>query len=215
MAIKAVIFDLDGTLLDTCNDLANAVNFALNKNGFPTHNPEMFKIFTGDGTDVMITRALPETNRDIETLKKVREDYFEYYNAHSGEYTRPYKGIPELLESLKKRGIKLAVTSNKIEFMTQSVINNYFGDIFDFVTGQCDGIPPKPDPSMVFKAMKNLGVEPRECLYVGDTGVDAKTGKNAGIFTVGVLWGFREKEELIENGADVIIDKPCQILEFL
>ncbi len=215
MAIKAVIFDLDGTLLDTCNDLANAVNFALNKNGFPTHNPEMFKIFTGDGTDVMITRALPENRRDIETLKKVREDYFEFYNAHSGEFTRSYDGIPELLESLKNRGIMLAVTSNKIEFMTQSVINNYFGNSFDFVTGQCDGTPPKPNPSMVFKAMKNLGVEPSECLYVGDTGVDAKTGKNAGIFTVGVLWGFREREELIENGADAIIDKPCQILNFI
>lgn len=215
MAVKAVIFDLDGTLLNTCDDIANAVNFALNKNGFPVHSPQMFKIFTGDGTDVMITRALPETNRDIETLKKVREDYFEFYNAHSGEFTRPYAGISELLESLKKRDIKLAVTSNKIEFMTQSVINNYFGNIFDFVTGQCDGIPPKPDPSMVFKAMKNLKVEPSECLYVGDTGVDAKTGKNAGIFTVGVLWGFREREELLENGADAIIDKPCQILEFI
>lgn len=215
MAIKAVIFDLDGTLLDTCNDLANAVNFALNKNGFPTHNPQMFKIFTGDGTDVMITRALPENRRDIETLKKVREDYFEFYNEHSGEFTRSYDGIPQLLEGLKERGIMLAVTSNKIEFMTQSVINNYFGDIFDFVTGQCDGIPPKPDPSMVFKAMKNLGVEPSECLYVGDTGVDAKTGKNAGIFTVGVLWGFREEKELIENGADSVVDKPCQILNFI
>jgi len=215
VAIKAVIFDLDGTLLDTCNDLANAVNFALNKNGFPTHNPEMFKIFTGDGTDVMITRALPENRRDIETLKKVREDYFEFYNAHSGEFTRPYEGIPELLESLKERGIMLAVTSNKIEFMTQSVIKHYFGDTFDFVIGQSENVPPKPNPLMVFKAMKNLGVEPSECLYVGDTGVDAKTGKNAGIFTVGVLWGFRAREELIENGADSVVDKPCQILEFL
>ena len=213
--MKAVIFDLDGTLLDTCNDLANAVNYALNKNGFPTHNPEMFKIFTGDGTDVMITRALPESNRDAETLKKVREDYFEFYNEHSGECTRPYRGIPELLESLKSRGIMLAVTSNKIEFMTQSVIKHYFGDTFDFVIGQSENVPPKPNPLMVFKAMKNLGVEPSECLYVGDTGVDAKTGKNAGIYTIGVLWGFREREELLENGADSVIDKPCQILEFI
>ena len=213
--MKAVIFELDGTLLDTCNDLANAVNYALNKNGFPTHNPEMFKIFTGDGTDVMITRALPESNRDAETLKKVREDYFEFYNEHSGECTRPYRGIPELLESLKSRGIMLAVTSNKIEFMTQSVIKHYFGDTFDFVIGQSENVPPKPNPLMVFKAMKNLNVEPSECLYVGDTGVDAKTGKNAGIYTIGVLWGFREREELIENGADAIVDKPCQILEFI
>ncbi len=215
MAIKAVIFDLDGTLLDTCNDLANSVNYALDKNGFPTHNPEMFKIFTGDGTDVMITRALPESNRDAETLKKVREDYFEYYNEHSGECTRPYDGIPELLKSLKERGIMLAVTSNKIEFMTQSVIKHYFGDTFDFVTGQSENVPPKPNPLMVFNAMKSLNVEPSECLYVGDTGVDAKTGKNAGIITVGVQWGFREREELIENGADAVIDKPCQILEFI
>ncbi len=215
MVVKAVIFDLDGTLLNTYEDLANAVNFALASYGFPVHSPEMYKIFAGNGTDVMITRALPESERNKETLKKVREIYFQYYDAHSGECTCPYDGIVKLLTELKSRGIKLAVTSNKIEFMTQSVIKTYFGDTFDFVTGQCDGINPKPDPSMVFKAMKTLGVEPSECLYVGDTGVDIQTGKNAGIYTVGVLWGFRERKELIENGVETIIEKPLELLNYL
>ncbi len=215
VSVKAVIFDLDGTLLNTYRDIANAVNFALYENGFPVHKPEMFKIFTGNGTDKMITRALPENHRDEVTLKKVRDIYCKYYDAHSGECTHPYEGIPELLDELKKRGIKIAVVSNKIEFMTQSVIKEYFGDSFDFVTGQCDGIIPKPDTSMVIKAIKAMGVMSSECLYVGDTDVDAQTGKNAGLYTIGVLWGFRNKEELLNNGADTVIEKPCEILKFI
>lgn len=215
MAVKAVIFDLDGTLLNTYEDLANAVNFALKENGFPAHDAEKYKYFCGNGTDVMITRALPENARDEKTLAKVRELYFEYYNAHSGECTRPYDGIPEMLKSLKTNGIKLAVVSNKIDFMTQSVVKEYFGDIFDFVTGQRDGIIPKPDPSMIFKVMREFGVTPEECIFVGDTGVDALTGKNAGIFTVGVLWGFRDEAELRENGASVVIKRADELFEFL
>lgn len=215
MAIKAVIFDLDGTLLNTYEDLANAVNFALKENGYPEHEPEKFKVFTGNGTDVMIMRALPVYCRNEETLKKIREIYFQYYNAHSGECTRVYDGIMELLQELKLKGIRLAVTSNKIEFMTQSVIKEYFGGVFDYVTGQGEGVAPKPDPSMVKKAMNALSVEPSECLYVGDTDVDAQTGKNSGIFTVGVLWGFRDEKELRENGADVIVSKPLEILNYI
>ncbi len=215
MAKKAVIFDLDGTLLNTYEDLANAVNFALAEKGFPTHDAEKYKYFCGNGTDVMITRALPENSRKPEILAELRELYFKYYDAHSGECTRPYDGIPELLKALKAKGLKLAVVSNKIDFMTKAVCKEYFGDVFDFVTGQCDGIIPKPDPSMVFKVMKQFGVTAEECLFVGDTGVDAETGKNAGIFTVGVLWGFRDEAELKEHGANVIIEKAEQLLGFI
>ncbi|MBO5746118.1 MAG: HAD family hydrolase [Clostridia bacterium] len=215
--VKAVIFDLDGTLLNTYEDLANAVNYALHENGFPEHDAEKYKIFAGNGTDMMITRALPEGERNDETLQKVRKLYFEYYNAHSGECTRPYDGIVEMLSELKACGLKLAVVSNKIDFMTRAVVKEYFGDgMFDFVTGQCDGIIPKPDPSMVLKVMKEFDVLPSECIFVGDSGVDAETGVNAKVLlTVGVLWGFRGKEELIGCGADVVISKASQLLEYI
>ena len=215
MKIKAVIFDMDGTLLNTYEDLANAVNYGLEKSGFPTHDAEKYKYFCGNGTDVMITRALPTEHRDEETLKKVRELYFEYYNAHSGECTRPYDGIPELLTELRAKGIKLGVVSNKIDFMTQIVAKEYFGDVFDCVTGQRVGVPIKPDPAMVFEVMKTFGVTADECIFVGDSDVDALTGKNSGAFMVGVLWGFRDERELMENGADVVISKPSQILSYI
>ncbi len=216
MSKKAVIFDLDGTLLNTYEDLANAVNHALKQFGLPTHPAEKYKIFAGNGTDVMITRALPENERNEETLKKVREIYFEYYDAHSGECTRPYDGVIELLNELKSRGMKLAVVSNKIDFMTRAVVSEYFGDsMFDFVTGQCDGITPKPDPSMVFKVLDQFGVTADECIFVGDSGVDAETGKNANMFTVGVLWGFRDKTELLECGASVVISKADELLNYV
>ena len=216
MPKKAVIFDLDGTLLNTYEDLANAVNFALEQNGLPTHMAEKYKIFAGNGTDMMITRALPLDKRNEEMLDKVRKLYFEYYNAHSGECTRPYDGIVDMLSELKSRGFKLAVVSNKIDFMTRAVVKEYFGDtMFDFVTGQCDGIIPKPDPSMVYKVMEQFGVTADECIFVGDSGVDAETGKNANMFTVGVLWGFRDKKELLECGASTVISKADELLNYV
>lgn len=216
MPKKAVIFDLDGTLLNTYEDLANAVNFALEQNGLPTHMAEKYKIFAGNGTDMMITRALPEADRNDEMLDKVRKLYFEYYNAHSGECTKPYDGIVDMLSELKSRGFKLAVVSNKIDFMTRAVVKEYFGDTtFDFVTGQCDGIIPKPDPSMVYKVMEQFGVTSDECIFVGDSGVDAETGKNANMFTVGVLWGFRDEKELLECGASAVISKAEELLNYV
>ena len=215
MPIKAIIFDLDGTLLNTYEDLANAVNYGLNKCGFPTHKAEDFKRFTGNGTDMMITRALPVDKRDNETLSKVREHYFTYYNAHSGECTRPYDDINKLLDKLKGMGIRLGIVSNKIDFMTQAIAEKYFNDRFDFVTGQRDGAPVKPNPATVFEAMRVLGVNSSECLFVGDSGVDAETGKNAGVFTVGVLWGFRDKDELLQCGASAVISKPFELLNYV
>lgn len=215
MNIKAVIFDMDGTLLNTYEDLANAVNFALGECGFPKHDPEKYKRFCGNGTDTMILRALPEQNRDEKTLEKVREYYFKYYNEHSGECTRPYEGIKELINELKSKGIKLAVVSNKIDFMTKIVAKEYFGDVFDYVTGQRPGVAIKPDPAMVFEAVDVFGVSIDECVFVGDSDVDALTGKNSGAFMVGVLWGFRDEKELMENGADVVINKPSDLLGYI
>lgn len=215
LSIKAVIFDVDGTLLKTYEDLANAVNFALREKGLPEHKPECFKYFAGNGTDMMIKRALPEDRRDDHTLDEVRSLYFEYYNAHSGECTKVYDGINELLTELKQKGLRLAVVSNKIDFMTKIVIKEYFGDTFDYVTGQREGVPIKPDPKMVNDVMLQFGFQPNECVFVGDSGVDALTGKNAGLFTVGVLWGFRDREELMENGADAIINEPSELLNYI
>ena len=215
MSVKAVLFDLDGTLLNTIDDLANAVNYALNKEGYPTHDVEKFKYFVGNGTDLMIKRALPEDKKDMAYVEKLKPIYVQYYDAHSDIFTRPYDGILELLKELKEKGIKLAVVSNKIDCMTQLVIEQYFPDTFDFVSGQKDGYAVKPDPDLALLATEKLGVKPSDCLFVGDTGVDAATGKNAGIFTVGVLWGFRDEAELLENGANAIISKPSELHKYL
>ena len=215
LGIKAVIFDVDGTLLKTYEDLANAVNFALSTKGFPQHNPECFKLFAGNGTDMMIKRALPEEFRNDKTVDELRPIYFEYYNKHSGEMTKPYDDILQLLSNLKKNNLKLGVVSNKIDFMTKIVIKEYFGDMFDYVTGQCEGVPIKPDPAMLNNAMAHFGVSPDECIFIGDSGVDALTGKNAGVFTVGVLWGFRDETELKENGANVVINTPLELLKYI
>ena len=215
MSIKAVIFDVDGTLLNTYEDLASAVNYALKEKGYPTHKAECFKQFAGNGTDVMLWRALPENVRNGETVAEIKPLYLEYYDAHTGEFTRPYEGTKELISTLKNMGLKLGVVSNKIDFMTQIVIKEYFGDVFDYVLGQKDNVPVKPDPAMVFETMNALQVKPEECIFVGDSGVDAQTGKNSGAFMVGVLWGFRDEAELRANGANEVISKADELLKFI
>lgn len=215
LKIKAVIFDVDGTLLDTYRDLANAVNYALSENGLPTHSPEKYKYFCGNGTEKMIERALPEDKRNDGLIAHLKKYYLDYYNKHTGEETFVYDGIKELIATLSDKGIKMGVVSNKIDCMVQQVVPEYFGDCFQFVTGQLDGVPAKPDPALVFKAMEALSVEPSECIFVGDSGVDAMTGKRSGAFMVGVLWGFRDEEELCANGADAIISEPGELLKYI
>ena len=215
MGIKAVIFDVDGTLLDTYRDLANAVNYALKENGLPVHAPEEYKYFCGNGTEKMIERALPADKRSDELIAYLKKFYLEFYNRHTGEETRVYSGIKELIAELKLKGVKLGVVSNKIDCMTQVVIKEYFGNCFDYVTGQREGVATKPDPAMVLEAMKALNVEPSECIFVGDSGVDALTGANSGAFMIGVLWGFRDEKELMDNGADVVVSEPKEILQYI
>ncbi len=215
MGVKAVIFDMDGTVLNTLQDIANAVNHTLRLYGLGTHETYEFKNFVGDGTDMMLKRALPEALRTDEQVKKIKPDYVKFYNAHPADATVPYDGILELLKALKDKGIKLAVVSNKIDCMVGPIANKFFGDTFDYVTGQKDGMPVKPDPAAVFEVMKTFSVTADECIFVGDSGVDAKTGANAGMFTVGVLWGFRDREELLQNGANVVISKPCELLKYI
>ncbi len=206
---------MDGTILNTLQDIANAVNHTLEFYGLPTHELSKFKRFVGNGTDIMLYRALPEELKSDEKVAEIKPEYVKFYDAHPTDTTKPYDGIPEVLAELKAKGIKLAVISNKIDCMVQPIAERFFGGVFDYVTGQKDGMPVKPDPGAVFDAMKTFGVTADECIFVGDSGVDAKTGSNAGMFTVGVLWGFRDEAELMENGANVVISDPKDLLKYI
>lgn len=213
--IKAVLFDLDGTLCNSLGDIAAATNYALTKQGYATHETDAFKYFVGDGIPKMLERALPEGHKTPEDVKKTNEIFAPYYKEHSSNLTVKYEGVSELLEELKKRGFKIAVCTNKAEPMAKIVVEALYGDIFDFVFGQREGIPGKPDPTLAKLLMKELGVEPEECIFLGDSGVDVKTAVNSGAVAVGELWGYREIEELNENGAEFIIEKPEELLNLI
>lgn len=214
--IKLVIFDLDGTLLDSLKDLAASTNYALRRQGYPEHELRAYRHFVGNGINKLLERALPEADRTEQKVMRLREDFVEYYSEHKADYTAPYAGIVDLLEELKRRGLVLAVASNKYHAATVELIPAYFGDgIFDHVFGQREGIPIKPDPKVVFDIIEAAGMCREEVLYVGDSGVDMQTAVNSGVTSVGVTWGFRDQEELLRNGACHIADEPSEILEFV
>ncbi|MEN8078735.1 HAD family hydrolase [Clostridioides difficile] len=211
--IKAVIFDLDGTLLDTLEDLANACNYALKVCGFKTHNTCDYVKFVGNGRYKLIERIVPEEykkNEDI--INKVLELFDQYYGQHMIDMTKPYDGIYEMLEELNKKHIKLAVVSNKPHEFAEDVVKKYFGETFEITYGQRPNHPTKPDPKTVFEVMESLKVDKTECIYVGDSDVDVNTAKNADVKSVGVDWGFRGAGELREAGADYIIEKPAELI---
>ncbi len=210
--IKAVLFDLDGTLTNTLDDLATSTNFALKRYGYPTHETVKFRYFVGDGALKMIERALPEEARSQENLLRLREAFLEHYSVHSQDKTAPYEGVVELVDELRGRGISVGVVTNKPDVAAQQIVATLFGDRFDAVLGQRDGTPTKPAPDMPRKVMSEMGVSPDECLFVGDSGVDILTGAGCGAYPVGVLWGFRDEKELRENGAEEIISHPCELL---
>ena len=211
--IKAILFDLDGTLLNTIDDLANAVNYTLTTLNYPTFAVDEYKYKVGNGMRKLIERSLPENHKTDQEIDKALSVFMPYYNKHKMDKTAPYDGIKELLEELKKRGIKTAVVTNKAHSAAKPLIDEVFSGLFDEVTGQKDGVPTKPNPIAVFNTVDALGVTADECLFVGDSGVDMQTAKNAGIFAVGVLWGFRKADELNQNGADALISIPMQLLE--
>ena len=197
---KAVIFDLDGTLLNTIDDLADAGNYALRDQGFPTHPVEKYKYFVGNGIPKLIERIVPKGSGN-ETIEKTHSIFSAYYEAHMRDKTAPYAGITEMLDRLAEKGIKLGVVTNKAHKFAKEIVESYFGSRFDKVFGERTGFPKKPDPINVNKMIEEWGLDKSEVLYAGDSNVDMETAKNAGVKSCGVLWGFRTKEELVESGA--------------
>lgn len=210
----AVIFDLDGTLLNTLGDLRAATNHALEVRGLPPHSMEEIRQFIGNGIRLLIRRAMPEGTPEAE-IDAALDDFKAYYAAHIHDRTVPYDGISQLLTALRKRGIQVAVLSNKIDSASQQLIEYFFPGKTDVVFGEHVGVPRKPDPTSCRMVMQQLGVQPEQVLYVGDSGTDMQTAKNAGLYAVGVTWGFRSKEVLLKYGADVLVHRPEQILQIL
>ena len=207
-----IIFDLDGTLLHTIDDLGYACNYALAKIGYPTFPIEAYPAKVGNGINNLIRRALPETERTEENILRVREHFVPYYNAHNCDYTRPYDGITEVLATLKAQGHHLAVASNKYQAATEKIVNHFFTELFDVILGEREGVERKPNPQIVFDIRKRLPGEP---LYIGDSLVDFETAKNAHVPFVACSWGFVAREKLVEAGIEHIIDGPEEILLYL
>jgi len=211
---RLVIFDLDGTLLNTLGDLAESCDHVLKKNGLPQHTFEEYCHFIGTGVTRLVERAIPENLRTRETVIRLREEFVDYYSHHIAVHTTPYPGIPELLNALTDRKIKIAVASNKFQQGTEKLIRLFFPHIpFIAVCGQREDIPLKPDPRMILDIMEIAGVRKDEVLYIGDSGIDMIAATEAKIRPVGVTWGFRSRDELIDNQAFYIVNTPEEILE--
>jgi phosphoglycolate phosphatase len=216
MTIQAVIFDLDGTLLDTLADIADAVNRMLAARGYPKHTEQDYRWFVGDGSAMLITRALPPDCRDAENVQACLQRFIADYTEHWHCKTAPYPGIVELLETLQTRRLELAVVTNKPHRFAAKMIAHYFPKTsFDPIFGQREGIPKKPDPTQALAAALQMAVAPHDCLFVGDSAVDIKTARRAGMLSIGASWGFRPRSELTDAGADHIIDHPMDVLSLL
>ena len=213
---KLVIFDLDGTLLDTIADLAESANYALKQLGYPTRDVEMIRTFVGNGVNKLLFRALPDEEKTEENMMRMRTHFVPYYDAHNADLSAPYPGIVALLEELQAKGLRMAVASNKYQEATVKLVKHYF-PMIDFVEilGQREGINVKPDPTIVFDILQKADVSPEEVLYVGDSGVDMQTAINAGVDAVGVTWGFRSRTELEDFHPMGLIDKAEELLRFV
>ena len=216
MIFEAVLFDLDGTLIDTLDDIADAVNRVLSNNNFPTHANSVYRKFVGDGSRVLIERALPEKYRKDEIIDACHKEYIYNYSQNYHVKSKLYYGIPHLLDALTENGLRFAVLSNKPDTITQNCVKTFlsFWD-FDVVFGQRDSVPRKPNPQGALETAKIMSIPPSHFIYLGDTAIDMKTAVSAGMFPVGVLWGFRPPAELKENGACAVIDVPMALLDII
>ena len=213
---KLAIFDLDGTLLNTIEDLGYAANHALQAHGYPTHSIASYPFFVGNGVRRLIERVLPEDARTEATIDRLLITFKEYYNDHNTDYTKPYEGIPELLSLLSSRGVAIAVASNKYQAATEKLISHFFPTLsFIAVEGQKEGVPVKPDPSIVFEILAKAKTPKADTIYIGDSGVDMETARRACVDSIGVTWGFRPEKELVENHADTIVNSPGDIAKLI
>ena len=210
---KAIIFDLDGTLLDTLADLAEGTNYALRVNGFPERTIDEIRRFVGNGARKLIERAVPDGQIEA-ALEKVRQDFDIYYKVHCKDHTGPYPGIMEMLQELVQQGYSLGVVSNKPDFAVQELIPEYFPGIFASVSGERQGVAKKPAPDLIREAMKNLQADSSNAVYVGDSEVDLEAAANAGIPCISVAWGFKGRRFLEEQHAGTIIEVPAEVFAF-
>ena len=210
---KLVIFDLDGTLLNSIADLGTAANYALEQCGYPTHPISAYPRFVGSGVTKLLERVLPESSRTTERVEALRTYFKEYYGEHMADFTEPYPGIPDLLHQLNSRGIAVAVASNKYQAAVEKLMKHFFPTVeWAAVEGQKEGVPVKPDPSIVFEILGKCPTPKADVLYVGDSGIDMETARRACVESAGVTWGFRPVSELTEYQADHIVESTNQLL---
>ncbi len=215
MGFKAVIFDLDGTLIDSLEDLADSANEALAKHGFTCHPTASYKKFVGNGVRQLIKSAVPAGTEE-EIVDSILADYRIIYNNNYVNKTKPYDNIPEMLRQLKTAGLKMAVCSNKPHRPTNEIVEKVLGkDCFEVIFGEREGVPRKPDPAALLEAAEHMGITPGEVIYLGDSGGDMISARNAEMCAAGALWGFREKAELEECGSQVLFSDPLQLVEYV
>ena len=211
---KHVIFDLDGTLLNTIDDLADTGNHVCTLHGWPTHTVAEFKLMVGNGIPKLVERFAPQGTSQ-EVLDQAFQEFMDWYGVHKEDKTAPYAGMPEVAKALREAGVSIAVLSNKADVMAGPVVEHYYPGIFPVVQGALPGLPTKPDPTLLHKLMDRLGATQEDTLFVGDSNVDIRTAKNGGLTGCGVLWGFRSREELEAAGADVIVSTPQELLDLI
>jgi len=213
---RALLFDLDGTLLDTVEDIADSMNAALGRMGFPGHPAKAYLHFVGEGIDQLARRALPETHRDAATVARCVEEMRREYTVERLVKTRPYPGVPGLLDRLAVDGYRMTIVSNKPDGSTREIVARKLEKWhFDRVVGARPGIPLKPDPASALEVACGLGISPEQFVYVGDSGIDMATARAAGMYPAGALWGFREADELVAHGAAALLEKPGDLLALL
>lgn len=212
---KAVMFDLDGTLLYTLEDLADSLNHVLAGEGLPVHDNDKYRLMVGNGLEMLVVRALPAGLRLPAHVRPIFRKFLERYRANQCLKTRPYPGVEEVLKNLKERGLKLAVLSNKTHANTLEVVDNYFPTAFLRVLGMRPDVPPKPDPAGALEIARDFSLDPASFIFLGDSDVDMETARNAGMFPVGAAWGYRSSAELRRAGAATIIETPLDLLRQL
>lgn len=213
---KLIIFDLDGTLLNTIEDLANSVNYALQQYHLPTHPVEAYNFFVGNGVNKLLERALPENLRNPDNVSMIKVDFIKHYFANVDQFTKPYPGISDLIKKLSEENYLLAVASNKVHSATVELVERFFPEIsFTKILGQREGFPVKPNPGILEEIIEIASVDKSEVLYVGDSGVDVATAYNAKVPFVGVLWGFRPRKELEEIGATNFVQNTEELYEII